>query len=71
MEVIPTGLIALDMALGLGGLPRPHRRIYGPETSGKSTLALHAVANAQKTGGVAAYIDAEHALDPDFPPHLA
>jgi len=67
VEVIPTGSIALDVALGLGGLPRGRIiEIYGPESSGKSTLALHAVANAQKAGGIAAYIDAEHALDPDY-----
>jgi len=67
VEVIPTGSIALDVALGLGGLPRGRIiEVYGPESSGKSTLALHAVANAQKAGGIAAYIDAEHALDPDY-----
>jgi recombination protein RecA len=67
VEVIPTGSIALDVALGLGGLPRGRIiEIYGPESSGKSTLALHAVANAQKAGGIAAYIDAENALDPDY-----
>jgi len=67
VEVIPTGSIALDVALGLGGLPRGRIvEIYGPESSGKSTLALHAVANAQRAGGIAAFIDAEHALDPDY-----
>ncbi|MDF7664080.1 recombinase RecA [Bifidobacterium sp. ESL0763] len=67
VEVIPTGSLALDMALGIGGLPRGRIvEIYGPESSGKTTLALHAVANAQKGGGVAAYIDAEHALDPVY-----
>ncbi|SFG34467.1 recombination protein RecA [Actinopolymorpha cephalotaxi] len=66
-EVIPTGAIALDVALGIGGLPRGRVvEIYGPESSGKSTLALHAVANAQKSGGVAGFIDAEHALDPEY-----
>jgi recombination protein RecA len=71
VEVIPTGSIALDVALGLGGLPRGRIvEIYGPESSGKSTLALHAVANAQKAGGIAAYIDAEHALDPDYAKNL-
>jgi recombination protein RecA len=71
VEVIPTGSIALDVALGLGGLPRGRIvEIYGPESSGKSTLALHAVANAQRTGGIAAYIDAEHALDPDYAKNL-
>lgn len=67
MEVIPTGSIALDVALGIGGLPRGRVvEIYGPESSGKTTVALHAVANAQALGGVAAFIDAEHALDPDY-----
>ena len=65
VEVIPTGSLALDMALGIGGLPRGRVvEIYGPESSGKTTLALHVVANAQRNGGVAAFIDAEHALDP-------
>src|SRR5690606_20196684 len=65
VEVIPTGAIALDVALGIGGLPRGRViEIYGPESSGKTTVALHAVANAQKAGGIAAFIDAEHALDP-------
>ncbi len=67
IEVIPTGSIALDVALGIGGLPRGRVvEIYGPESSGKTTVALHAVANAQAGGGVAAFIDAEHALDPDY-----
>jgi len=67
VEVIPTGSISLDVALGIGGLPRGRIvEIYGPESSGKTTLALHAVANAQKAGGIAAFIDAEHALDPDY-----
>jgi recombination protein RecA len=67
VEVIPTGSIALDVALGLGGLPRGRIvEIYGSESSGKSTLALHAVANAQQAGGIAAFIDVEHALDPDY-----
>jgi recombination protein RecA len=67
VEVIPTGSIALDVALGLGGLPRGRIvEIYGPESSGKTTVALHAVANAQKMGGIAAFIDTEHALDPDY-----
>ncbi|MET7970741.1 MULTISPECIES: recombinase RecA [Micromonospora] len=65
--VIPTGSIALDVALGVGGLPRGRVvEIYGPESSGKTTVALHAVANAQRAGGIAAFIDAEHALDPDY-----
>jgi recombination protein RecA len=67
VEVIPTGSIALDVALGLGGLPRGRViEIYGPESSGKTSLALHAIANAQRAGGIAAFIDAEHALDPDY-----
>ena len=67
VEVIPTGSIALDIALGIGGLPRGRVvEVYGPESSGKTTVALHAVANAQEAGGVAAFIDAEHALDPDY-----
>ncbi|MEP6852207.1 MAG: recombinase RecA [bacterium] len=67
IEVIPTGSIALDVALGIGGLPRGRVvEIYGPESSGKTTVALHAVASAQAAGGVAAFIDAEHALDPDY-----
>ncbi len=67
MQVIPTGSIALDVALGLGGLPRGRVvEIYGPESSGKTTVALHAIANAQAEGGIAAFIDAEHALDPDY-----
>src|SRR3954464_8171929 len=67
IEVIPTGSIALDGALGIGGLPRGRVvEISGPESSGKTTVALHAVANAQKAGGIAAFIDAEHALDPEY-----
>ena len=67
VDVIPTGSIALDVALGLGGLPRGRIvEIYGPESSGKTTVALHALANAQKAGGIAAFIDAEHALDPGY-----
>ena len=67
MEVIPTGSIALDVALGIGGLPRGRVvEIYGPESSGKTTVALHAIANAQAAGGICAFIDAEHALDPDY-----
>ncbi|MDT7577601.1 MAG: recombination protein RecA [Pseudonocardiales bacterium] len=65
--VIPTGSIALDVALGVGGLPRGRIvEIYGPESSGKTTVALHAVASAQAAGGIAAFIDAEHALDPEY-----
>ncbi|MCH5642476.1 MULTISPECIES: recombinase RecA [unclassified Gordonia (in: high G+C Gram-positive bacteria)] len=71
IEVIPTGSIALDVALGIGGLPRGRIvEIYGPESSGKTTVALHAVANAQAQGGIAAFIDAEHALDPDYAARL-
>ena len=71
VEVIPTGSIALDVALGIGGLPRGRVvEIYGPESSGKTTVALHAVANAQKVGGIAAFIDAEHALDPEYAKRL-
>lgn len=67
IEVIPTGAIALDVALGIGGLPRGRVvEIYGPESSGKTTVALHAIANAQAAGGICAFIDAEHALDPDY-----
>src|SRR4026209_2372819 len=71
IEVIPTGSIALDIALGLGGLPRGRVvEIYGPESSGKTTVALHAVANAQRAGGIVAFIDAEHALDPEYAQRL-
>ncbi|MFZ3451771.1 recombinase RecA [Arthrobacter sp. 7Tela_A1] len=67
IETISTSSIALDIALGIGGLPRGRVvEIYGPESSGKTTVALHAVANAQKNGGIAAFIDAEHALDPEY-----
>ena len=67
VDVIPTGSISLDLALGVGGMPRGRViEIFGPESSGKSTLALHVCAEAQKKGGVAAFIDAEHALDPDY-----
>ena len=67
IEVIPTGALAVDLALGVGGLPRGRViEIFGPESSGKTTLMLHVIANAQKAGGVAAFIDAEHALDPGY-----
>ena len=67
IQVIPTGSLALDVALGIGGLPRGRViEIYGPESSGKTTVALHAVASAQAAGGIAAFIDAEHALDPEY-----
>ena len=67
LQVISTGCLDLDMALGVGGLPRGRVvEIYGPESSGKTTVALHCVAEAQKAGGVAAFIDAEHALDPVY-----
>src|SRR6267154_2249434 len=67
VESISTGAINLDAAIGVGGIPRGRvTEIYGPESSGKTTLCLHVVANAQRAGGVAAYIDAEHALDTDY-----
>jgi recombination protein RecA len=67
IEVVPTGSIALDLALGVGGLPRGRVvEIYGPESSGKTTLALHVIAEAQKLGGTAAFVDVEHALDPTY-----
>ncbi len=67
IEVIPTGCLSLDLALGVGGLPRGRMvEIYGPESSGKTTVALHAVAETQKMGGIAAFVDAEHALDPVY-----
>jgi recombination protein RecA len=67
VHVIPTGSIGLDAALGVGGIPRGRvTEIYGPESSGKTTLALHVIAQAQKAGGLAAFIDAEHALDPEY-----
>ena len=67
IESIPTGALALDLALGIGGLPRGRvTEIYGPESSGKSTLAMHVVAEAQRNGGICAYIDAEHAMDPVY-----
>jgi recombination protein RecA len=67
IEVVPTGALALDLALGVGGLPRGRVvEVYGPESSGKSTLAMHVVAEAQRNGGICAYIDAEHAMDPIY-----
>jgi len=67
VETIPTGALALDIALGVGGLPRGRVvEIYGPESSGKSTLAMHVVAEAQRNGGICAYVDAEHAMDPVY-----
>ncbi len=67
IETISTGSLSLDIALGVGGLPRGRIiEIYGPESSGKTTLALHALAEAQKKGGICAFIDAEHALDPIY-----
>lgn len=67
IEIIPSGSILLDEALGIGGYPRGRIiEIFGPESSGKTTIALHAVAEAQKQGGIAAFIDAEHALDPQY-----
>jgi recombination protein RecA len=71
IEVIPTGSLAVDIALGVGGIPRGRVvEIFGPESSGKTTLMLHVIANAQKTGGLAAFIDAEHALDPGYAKRL-
>ena len=71
IETIPTGCLALDLALGIGGFPRGRMiEIYGPESSGKTTVALHAIAQAQKLGGIAAFIDAEHALDPVYAKNL-
>jgi recombination protein RecA len=71
VECIPTGSIALDLALGIGGIPRGRvTEIYGPESSGKTTLCLHIIANAQRRGGVAAFVDAEHALDPAYAERL-
>ncbi|WP_336923102.1 recombinase RecA [Aquipuribacter sp. SD81] len=71
IDVIPTGSISLDVALGIGGLPRGRVvEVYGPESSGKTTVALHAVANAQRAGGIAAFVDAEHALDPEYARNL-
>ena len=67
VEIIPTGSLTLDFALGVGGIPRGRvTEIYGPESSGKTTLALHFIAEAQKLGGIAAFIDAEHALDATY-----
>src|SRR6185437_13318623 len=67
IDVIPTGALAIDLALGVGGIPRGRVvEIFGPESSGKTTLMLHVIANAQKGGGLAAFIDAEHALDPGY-----
>jgi recombination protein RecA len=71
IEVIPTGALAVDLALGVGGIPRGRVvEIFGPESSGKTTLMLHVIANAQKAGGLAAFIDAEHALDPGYAKRL-
>ncbi|HHP50705.1 MAG TPA: recombinase RecA [Moorella mulderi] len=71
VEVIPTGALPLDLALGVGGLPRGRIvEIFGPEASGKTTVALHCIAEAQKAGGIAAFIDAEHALDPNYAKNL-
>ena len=71
ISVIPTGALSLDAALGIGGIPRGRvTEIYGPESSGKTTLALHVIAEAQRMGGTAAFIDAEHALDPIYAKNL-
>src|SRR5260221_6608904 len=72
IDSVPTGSLGLDMALGIGGLPKGRVvEIYGPESSGKTTLALHVVAEVQKAGGTAAFVDAEHALDPSYAHRLA
>lgn len=71
VDAIPTGSLALDVALGIGGIPRGRIiEIYGPESSGKTTLAQHIVAECQKKGGIAAFVDAEHALDPEYARNL-
>src|SRR6187200_1652834 len=71
IDAIPTGALSLDLALGVGGLPRGRVvELYGPESSGKTTVALHVVAQAQAAGGIAAFIDAEHALDPEYAARL-
>ena len=71
VEAIPTGALDLDIALGIGGIPRGRIiEIYGPESSGKTTLAQHIVAECQKRGGIAAFVDAEHALDPEYATNL-
>ena len=71
VETIPTGALALDIALGVGGIPRGRIiEVYGPESSGKTTLAQHIVAECQKKGGIAAFVDAEHALDPEYARNL-
>ena len=71
VEAIPTGALSLDIALGIGGIPRGRvTEIYGPESSGKTTLCLHIIAEAQKMGGFAAFIDAEHALDVNYAKRL-
>ena len=71
IDVIPTGALSLDIALGIGGVPRGRIvEVFGPESSGKTTVALHMIAEAQKMGGEAAFIDADHALDPVYAKHL-
>ena len=71
VDAIPTGALSLDVALGIGGIPRGRIiEIYGPESSGKTTLAQHIVAECQKKGGIAAFVDAEHALDPEYAKNL-
>ena len=71
VDAIPTGALSLDIALGIGGIPKGRIvEVYGPESSGKTTLALHIISEAQKQGGEAAFIDAEHALDPVYAKHL-
>ena len=71
IDVLPTGCLALDIALGVGGVPRGRIvEVYGPESSGKTTVALHVIAETQKAGGIAAFVDAEHALDPVYAKNL-
>jgi len=71
IEAIPTGALSLDYALGIGGIPRGRvTEVFGPESSGKTTLCLHVIAEAQKMGGLAAFIDAEHALDVNYAKNL-
>ena len=71
VETVPTGSLSLDIALGMGGVPKGRIiEIYGPESSGKTTVALHMVAEVQKRGGIAGFIDAEHALDPAYPHNM-
>ena len=71
IETVPTGSLSLDIALGLGGVPKGRIiEVYGPESSGKTTVALHMIAEVQKSGGIAGFVDAEHALDPEYAKHI-